>query len=117
MEPSNYLPEQLAIDEPNFKYRTDLKPLHVEQSEGVSFSLEGRTLSWQKWKLHFGYSYRYVSSRQTSLIFVARALCSRTSPIRTMRRASAPSFTDFQWRKWLFRCIQLFDRICARLAN
>lgn len=58
LEAANYLPEQIALDEPNFKVRTDLKPLHVEQPEGVSFALDGRVLSWQKWKLHVGYSYR-----------------------------------------------------------
>jgi primary-amine oxidase len=47
LEAANYLPEQIA-----------LKPLHVEQPEGVSFALDGRVLSWQKWKLHVGYSYR-----------------------------------------------------------
>jgi primary-amine oxidase len=51
-------PLEIALDEPNFKVRTDLKPLHVEQPEGVSFALDGRVLSWQKWKLHVGYSYR-----------------------------------------------------------
>lgn len=38
--------------------RTDLKPLHIVQPEGVSFSLDGHVLSWQKWKMHVAFSPR-----------------------------------------------------------
>ncbi|KAL7420677.1 peroxisomal copper amine oxidase [Cryptotrichosporon argae] len=54
----NYLPEQIAQDDPTFKLRDTLKPLHVIQPEGVSYSLAGRVISWQNWKLHIGFSYR-----------------------------------------------------------
>lgn len=57
-KPSNYLPEQIQIDEPNFKVRDTLKPLHVMQPEGVSYSLNGRVISWQNWKFHIGFTYR-----------------------------------------------------------
>lgn len=56
--PHNYLPEQIAQDDPTFKVRDTLKPLHVIQPEGVSYKLEGRVLSWQNWKVHIGFSYR-----------------------------------------------------------
>lgn len=39
-------------------FRTDLKPLTISQPEGVSFSLEGRELTWQSWKFHIGFNYR-----------------------------------------------------------
>lgn len=58
MAPHNYLPEQIAIDEPDFKVRDTLKPLHVMQPEGVSYRLEGRTIKWQNWSAHIGFSYR-----------------------------------------------------------
>jgi primary-amine oxidase len=58
MAPHNYLPEQLAIDEPDFKVRDTLKPLHVMQPEGVSYKLEGRVIKWQNWSAHIGFSYR-----------------------------------------------------------
>ena len=38
--------------------RTDLKPLHITQPEGPSFTLEGNVLHWQKWDLHVGFDAR-----------------------------------------------------------
>jgi primary-amine oxidase len=46
------------IDEPDFKLRDTLKPLHVIQPEGVSYAMEGRVLKWQNWNIHVGFSYR-----------------------------------------------------------
>lgn len=54
----NYLPEQIVQDEPNFKLREGLKPLHIVQPEGVSYSLAGRMMSWQNWNFHIGFNYR-----------------------------------------------------------
>ncbi|WWC67423.1 uncharacterized protein I206_101331 [Kwoniella pini CBS 10737] len=54
----NYLPEQIVIDEPSFKLRDTLKPLHVIQPAGVSYKLEGRVLKWQNWSVHVGFNYR-----------------------------------------------------------
>jgi primary-amine oxidase len=31
--------------------RQDLKPLHISQPDGVSFTLDGHELSWQKWSM------------------------------------------------------------------
>ncbi|KPI42590.1 Copper amine oxidase 1 [Cyphellophora attinorum] len=39
-------------------YRTDLKPLHITQPEGVSFTVTGRTITWQNWSVHVGFNYR-----------------------------------------------------------
>jgi len=36
--------------------RDDLKPIHTTQPEGVSFKMEGRSLTWQNWSLHIGVS-------------------------------------------------------------
>jgi primary-amine oxidase len=40
--------------------RTDLKPLIISQPEGVSFTMNGNELEWQKWKMHIGFHYREV---------------------------------------------------------
>lgn len=44
-------------DQP-WKMRQDLKPLHLIQPEGVSFTMIGNLLKWQKWQMHIGYNYR-----------------------------------------------------------
>ena len=38
--------------------REDLKPLHITQPEGVSFSLDGTELKWQNWTMRLGFNYR-----------------------------------------------------------
>ena len=49
----DFLPDLLAQDK-DFKFRDDIKPLHVLQPEGVSFKVDGHVLEWQKWKMHIG---------------------------------------------------------------
>jgi primary-amine oxidase len=49
----DYLPE--FLEKTDHKMREDIKPLHVVQPEGVSFSMNGNQISWQKWKLHIGW--------------------------------------------------------------
>jgi len=46
--------EYLSDLQPERPVRQDIKPLHVVQPEGVSFTLDGNVLSWQKWKMHVG---------------------------------------------------------------
>ena len=38
--------------------RTDLRPLHLTQPEGVSFTLDGTELRWQNWSMRLGFNYR-----------------------------------------------------------
>ena len=38
--------------------RTDLKPLHITQPEGTSFTLDGTELRWQNWSMRLGFNYR-----------------------------------------------------------
>ena len=38
--------------------RDPLKPLHITQPEGPSFTLDGHLLTWQNWSLRVGFNYR-----------------------------------------------------------
>ncbi|WP_210238493.1 primary-amine oxidase [Aquibacillus sediminis] len=40
------------------KLREDIKPLDIIQPEGPSFSINGHEISWQKWKIRFGFNPR-----------------------------------------------------------
>ena len=40
------------------KLRDDVKPLHITQPEGVSFTVEGNELKWQNWTMRLGFNYR-----------------------------------------------------------
>ena len=49
-----YLPRLV----PGQRIREDLKPLEISQPEGVSFTLDGYELRWQKWSMRLGFNYR-----------------------------------------------------------
>lgn len=53
--PNNYHPDAIAQEG---GYRTDLKPIHITQPEGVSFTMTGRNIAWQNWNIHVGFNYR-----------------------------------------------------------
>src|SRR5215217_5282246 len=43
---------------PGQRLRDDIRPLEISQPEGVSFSLDGNLLRWQKWALRIGFNHR-----------------------------------------------------------
>ncbi|TWT25273.1 primary-amine oxidase [Planomicrobium sp. CPCC 101110] len=51
-----YVPEE-AKSHP-VEVRTDLKPLDIIQPEGPSFTFDGHSIDWQKWKIRFGFTPR-----------------------------------------------------------
>lgn len=55
MRSYDFLPDYMAKDPAMSKPREDLKPLFVVQPEGVSYTLKGNQISWQKWNFHIGY--------------------------------------------------------------
>lgn len=38
--------------------RAGLKPLHVTQPEGASFSVDGHLIQWQDWRFRIGFNFR-----------------------------------------------------------
>lgn len=40
------------------KVRDDLKPLHITQPDGPSFTMDGAELTWQNWTMRLGFNYR-----------------------------------------------------------
>ncbi|KAF8167322.1 copper amine oxidase [Crassisporium funariophilum] len=55
----DFLPDLMAqTEEGGYQPRTDVKPLHVVQPEGVSFKMNGHVLEWQNWKMHIAFTHR-----------------------------------------------------------
>lgn len=62
VEPPNVMGEYVPRHIPDriraASRRDPLKPLHITQPEGPSFSLDGNLLRWQNWSLRIGVNYR-----------------------------------------------------------
>jgi primary-amine oxidase len=43
---------------PGLALRDDVRPLHVHQPDGVSFTLDGHELRWQRWSMRIGFNHR-----------------------------------------------------------
>lgn len=58
VESPNVMGEYLPKYVPDQNLRDDIKPLDITQPEGISFTLEGNLLKWQKWSMRVGFNYR-----------------------------------------------------------
>ena len=54
------IPPEAGEYEPQFQphLRTDIKPLHIAQPEGASFTVNGHEIRWQKWRMRIGFTPR-----------------------------------------------------------
>ncbi|KAI9749406.1 MAG: hypothetical protein M1815_002543 [Lichina confinis] len=87
--PSEYLPNRQQL-------RTDLKPLHVVQPEGVSFRITrhgetGNVIEWQKWRFRVGFNQRegmviFDTRYDGRPLFYRMALSDMTVPYADPRR-------------------------------
>ncbi|KAG0761038.1 hypothetical protein G6F60_003551 [Rhizopus arrhizus] len=50
----NYLPRFVGEE----RYRKDIKPIVIQQPQGVSFSVTGHEIDWQKWNMRISMNYR-----------------------------------------------------------
>jgi primary-amine oxidase len=53
-----YVPRHIPERIRTASRREPLKPLHVTQPDGPSFTLDGNLLTWQNWSLRIGFNYR-----------------------------------------------------------
>jgi primary-amine oxidase len=59
----------MAEADKDYKPRTDIKPLHIVQPEGVSFKMNGHELEWQNWKMHIGKQNKFPRRHNSSNLF------------------------------------------------
>jgi primary-amine oxidase len=58
VEPPDTMGEYVPHLVPGLRMREDVRPLHITQPEGASFTLNGRLLRWQRWSLRIGFNHR-----------------------------------------------------------
>src|SRR3954454_20513786 len=61
---------------PGQQQRGDLKPIHIHQPDGVSFTLDDHELKWQQWSLRLGFTQREGLVLHT-LAFAGRSIAHR----------------------------------------
>ena len=76
----------VSVPQTNYNYdrefqthtRDDLRPLDIHQPEGVSFTLQGRTLHWHDWSILIGFNAREALTLH-NISFTERPVCYRAS--------------------------------------
>jgi primary-amine oxidase len=58
IEPAPTMGEYVPHLVPGLKLRDDVRPLEVTQPQGVSFTLDGNHLAWQRWSMRIGFNHR-----------------------------------------------------------
>ncbi|MGD9529775.1 primary-amine oxidase [Pseudonocardia sp.] len=58
VEPPPVMGEYVSEHVPGLEQRDDLKPLEISQPDGVSFTVDGYELRWQRWRMRLGFNYR-----------------------------------------------------------
>jgi primary-amine oxidase len=43
---------------PGLELRADVRPLEIRQPDGISFTVDGNELRWQRWRMRIGFNYR-----------------------------------------------------------
>ena len=56
--PPSVMGEYVPRHIPGYRAREDVRPLHLTQPEGTSFTLDGNLLRWQNWSLRIGFNHR-----------------------------------------------------------
>ena len=58
VQPATTMGEYVPALVPGLTLREDRRPLEISQPEGVSFTLDGNLLQWQRWSLRLGFNHR-----------------------------------------------------------
>ena len=77
-KPPGVMGEYVPRHVPDLRLRADLEPIEITQPAGVSFTLDGHSLTWQNWALRLGFNHREGLVLHT-LGFAGRSVAHRLS--------------------------------------
>lgn len=77
------------------KTRDDLKPIDIVQPDGVSFQMDGRTISWHDWSVLIGFNAREAMTLH-NISFTGRPVCYRASIAEMVVPYGSPDNAHFR---------------------